>query len=329
MASLDGQGFEVLEQVSDTYRLNRSGATATKEFIVSGPPMDPMAPVIGQELLNVVNEAGIPKIGDSYSGTGSPICDSVVAEEVSDGDSETFRLYRVKVDYSLVLNTDSLNLIEWDGVAGSYKLLHDIERVYVQPQSQTVHIDSSKAWNAYPPAQLPGTPLIGLDEDGGVKGVDIQDFSSVLIVEKNILLSDINWNNLVAELGKTNSDADNVFYGFKQYECLFTGLQELGRTQEWETGGVPAKDVIVRLQFKFQISPRLVANDLPTFTGPDGVPFQVTNGKEGWQYLWSRPISIGDEANGKVETRTEVVQVHDVYESANFVATLGLTGVMP
>ena len=317
MGWLDGDGYGIKERPLDAYTITKDGITARKSFIVSGPSLSPQTPEIQSTLLDVSREDDIPKIGDSYDeGQTSPVCVSVDVQEIENGENTEYKMYLVQCEYELQLGTETLPMIEW--AANNYGVATTAERYYFEPQQETVHIDSSKVFERYGDGE--DSPLIGLDENGGIAGVDIQDFSSVLVVERFYKLADLNFENIQNALGKTNSAA---FYGRAIGECLFVSAQEIGRTMPIDLGG-PEKDNVVKMAYRFLISRNLGQEDLPTFTKQDESTFQITNGKKGWEYLWVKNVTKAK--NTLVTTYTEKAQVHEVYESTDLAADLGIGG---
>jgi len=336
MTWLNPDGYTVQEDIKDEYQVTAQGITAKREFIVSSPKI--FAPQITNQriLAGCLIQDDIPKIGDPYDDSvGSypwPVCVSIDVKEEMNGESENLKIFRVVCEYEVAIKNEELSLIAWQDGLTQYEVTTDLERVYYEGTEGSVFIESSKLSARYGGGV--DSVIIGESEDGSIQGVNIRDFSSVLIVEKYFKGEDLQPTDppgpdgspmqiILGARGKINS---TDFYGHPAGECLCISVRELGRTDKIGIGNF--KQPLIKMEFRFAISKNLEQTDLPTFKDEDDADINITAGKKGHQYLWVKSKTISDVDKTKVVT--EKVQVHDVYLGEEDLATTtGLSGVEP
>lgn len=159
---------------------------------------------------------------------------------------------------------------------------------------------------------------VGVDENGDVKGAEINEPSLILTVHLYVdpdALTPIYLNAIQADITKVNSVE---FYGFAPGMVYF---------DSWKTAN--QREDLAEIVFQFLIKANLAAEDMPEFLDRNGDPIEITSGKLGWEYLHATPATRKDDTGSDGAPRTvkyfKGVYVCEFYKLSDFSA-LGLSG---
>jgi len=293
---------EAVEQQS--YEFTRTGEAARKVFFVLG----------ADSPYDAITTAGIPQINDLYTDADSPATTFVtrVSKRRCDNIGSNDDKHQVVIDYDFSREKDTSRPVN---------PVVDVDEVYVfEPTGDSVKIltvpneNAQTVYTVTDPAPDVGQ-YIGMNSDGSIDGVDVLDNSEVLTVTawKSVATYSTAYQDGVRAIRNTVNSG--VWYGAAIGEALFTGMRQ-----------VSINESMIELEYTFLISKNRAKEAFPAFYGEEIDPdpaeqIVITDGKKGWQYLWTHARS---KKNSKT-AYTELVAVVDVYNSDTYSA-LGLTG---
>jgi len=155
---------------------------------------------------------------------------------------------------------------------------------------------------------------IGVSSDGeDISGVQVIDEVDDLTVTLYKTADDVTSTYINGLRERRGSVTGVAWYGAPAASTLFFGFN----IEDYDT------DLKV-ITFNFRVGKNKDANDLGTFKNKDNTNYQVDNGKNAWQYMWSMGKSKTG-TSGELQTYNRGVWVADVYPTKDWTA-LGRSG---
>jgi len=269
------------------YNRSKIGRTLARKFKVSGADDSEAA---GEA-------SGIPDIDDLYE--SGPM--RVVSKNAEPMGADNRHTVNVNYAYSPSSNSERPD----DPVDGQEFWLIDLS-------GQTINQQIAISQTGFGTNKREVGNLIGVKDDGTVEGVDKNVSSGTFTVtlwQDADVIDDDYIDDIMSEYGKINGYA---YYGYAPGELLFNGVRIPNRGLDlWE------------LEFVFTFEPNVAEGDMPDLTDDAGDPIIITDGLDGWQYLWLDQNMVDDGTDIKWAVRGAYKS--DVYEESNF-SDLPLSG---
>lgn len=278
-----------------SYRRTVSGYDASRTYQVSGATNEQDA----------ITASGIPEWGDAY-GAGSPSSNMKVREITADPIGGSVGWFQVTVRW------------EWRFSEAEVEPVNGTELWEINGTGNTIHVDTCLSQTTFPATAEDPELSVGIDADGNVNGADI--FEAVVTVSvrlwKTTSAIDTSYlGGVVSALQKVNTGS---WYGLAAGEALFNRFR-VAKTQ----------DPLSEINFEFLGQRNISSGDIPEFLDSTDTQINVTSGKDGWQYLWTRPGKKPSESGSGGDTKnkffTKSVSIANFYETSSFSA-LGLSG---
>jgi hypothetical protein len=263
---------------------------------------------------------GIPEYGDPYPrdlGSGTTAARVSNLEATLTNGSDSGLNWTVTVKYS----TGKVSGGSGGGAAGRPANPQPGDEWFsLSFTTETSHIQDARSQDAFGDNAPDAGLSIGLNDAGDVTGCDVLTPTGTLEIHHYLAPATITatWlANAMACLGAMN---ESTWYGLLPGDALFQGMS-FG-TQN---------DDVVEVVYSFGVRPFTAQEEIPEYIDAAGNQITVTNGKLGWQALWSWPmqkIEGGGSGGNTLSNCVRGVYVATVYPTNDF-AALGLNNDMP
>lgn len=185
---------------------------------------------------------------------------------------------------------------------------------------KTTHVDTALSQDKFGTYARDTGLAVGVSDNGEIAGVDIPDSDLNLRVRLWKATADVTASYIAGcarVLIPRHVNSVN-WYGFSPGECILDNINIPKSLEE-----------LTEITFDFLGVPNLSSSDLPDYTDIDGNTITVTDGKDGWDYLWTQTGRSKTGSSGSGDD-TESCYTRGVYRArffpkSNFSA-LGLSG---